>query len=252
MIIKKNIQLKNGIVISFGSPDNQSELDEMFTLRHQVYVKEKKYISSNTYSDDLDIDKHDKENHCAYFIAKINDKIVGTARVIQTNPLPTESDYFEFKAPKTISEIPPEHRAEIGRIISRPHQIVNVQVPRSIIMLGILYIIAEYGTEQGILGGYGSIKQSALQKLTSMGIPIKEIKKYKLIFEPGKSDDPLTNFFSKEDEVKLVYFKTLDVFKYLRNVLNNKKLFTQIDRMTFLFNEHKLTLFDKIIVRLKS
>jgi len=76
-------------------------------------------------SDDpmADVDKHDKNSKCAYFIASINNEVVGAARVIRENITPMEAEYFDFERPKVLNELPREKIVEIGRIISRPHSL---------------------------------------------------------------------------------------------------------------------------------
>ena len=70
-----------------------------------------------------DADKHDKNGKSTYFIASINNEVVGAARVIRENITPMEAEYFDFERPKVLNELPREKIVEIGRIISRPHSL---------------------------------------------------------------------------------------------------------------------------------
>ncbi len=252
MIRKNIIQLKDGTEIVFGIPDKDFEFREMFALRHLVYVSEKNYIpKENGDGSLLEKDRYDLDNKCIYFIATIDDKIVGTARVIRSEPLPSEKDYYQFQTPQKIAKIPPPQRAEIGRIISRPKQKTDKSIPRHLVMLGIFFSMTQYGMEHNILGGYGSIKSSALKKLEKMGIPFYRIKKYSITYNPKTSEDPLKNFFSDSDPVKLIYFLTESVYKYCYQVFHNKKLFKEINNTKYLFNDNRLNFLDMILFKVR-
>lgn len=246
MIIRKTILLDNLPQIDFGIAETEEEISEMFKLRYEVYVDEKKYIPNGIYQQNLDIDEYDKEKACQYFIAKMKGKIVGTLRVIRTEVLPTEKEYFKFETPRNIKNIPRNQRAEIGRIISRPTKLLNIPVPRSLVMLGLFYAAAEYGVENNILGGYGSLKSSALKKFSMLNIPIHKIRNSKLVYQPNSSD-PLKNFFSKEDPVVLVYFITEEVLSKLRGIFGKDKYFEKVDSNTFKYKAYRPNFIDKII-----
>lgn len=118
MRILKEIQLKlnnKDKIIFFGIPDNQQEMDEMHKLRYKVY-SERNYIDKNCFKDEKEKDEYD-ENKSYHFIAKIDDRIIGTARLITDHYLPTEKDCFKFNEPKKLKKVPRENRAEISRLI---------------------------------------------------------------------------------------------------------------------------------------
>jgi len=252
MIIKKIIRLPQGLEINFGIPDNQAELNGMFSLRHKVYVEEKKYIPAGLNDIDQDIDEHDKNKECTYFIAKIGDNIVGTTRTIKSAVLPTEKDYFYFDKPNALIGFKPDDMVEIGRIISRPHQFVNDKIPRGIVMMGLMFVMVEFAKENGIFGGFGSIKKRAFEKLKNNGIPMHLIKKYKPKFDPENSNDPLKNFFNKEDPVIPLYFIVDEVAKYFERVFNRSKFFENIGYNIYLFKDFKMNFMQKIIFRLNA
>lgn len=223
-----SITLESGLKIDFGIPSTQEESEQMFALRHEVYVEEKEYIPKDAVTSNLERDKWDLNGKCIYFIATIEGRIAGTSRIIKSDPLPTECDYYSFTEPEEIALLPRDSRAEIGRIISRPSLATDRRVPRHIIMLGLFYTMAQYGSRHGIEGGYGSIKNSALTKIEKLGIPIQRIKNYSLQYDPTVSTDPLKNFFSDSDKVVLIYFMTGKVLKYLNLLFNSKWLFKKV------------------------
>lgn len=253
MITKKIIRLLDGTVIYFGIPNSPEELDRMYELRYGVYATEKKYIEHRCQEGGAgkDIDDHDRRNTCVYFIAKINDEIVGTARIIKEIPLPTEKDYFQFVTPKRMQAIPPHKRVEIGRIISRPFKVGKYQVPRNMVMLGIFSTLLEYGVENGIDGGYGSMKESAYKKFDRLGVPMRRIRRYKQIFNPESSSDPLVSFFSKDDPVVLLYFLTSEVHKYFNYVFQKSGMFSKAAGNDYIVTKNFPGFFGRIIMYLK-
>ncbi|GIW66736.1 MAG: hypothetical protein KatS3mg095_0634 [Candidatus Parcubacteria bacterium] len=237
---------KENVKIAYGVPDEQSEIDEMFDLRTEVYIKEKKYIQNI----DKDIDSHDKNNSCIYFIAKPeNYPIVGCARIIQEKILPIEKDYFDFQPPKEFQNIKNGRLVEIGRIISRPQRIFKKTIPRHIIILGIFYSMIKYTKTTNIIGGYGAIKKYAYEKFKKLGIPIYEIKKFKLKFNPQKTEDPLKNFFREDEPVIPVYFLKEDIEKYFDYLFNKTKIFIPTNNNTYTYKKTNLGI--KEILKLK-
>jgi N-acyl-L-homoserine lactone synthetase len=250
MKLENKILLKDGTEILFGIPDSSAELEEMFRLRYLVYVEEKEYIPKTQIKGNIEKDQHDIARECVYFIAKVDNEIIGSTRIIRSIPLPTEKDYYKFETPEMIASIPVSQRVEIGRIISRPSKLVNRSIPRHLIMLGLFYSMARYGKKKRLLGGYGSIKSSALNKLTKMGVPFYKIKKYSVIYNPNLSSDPLKNFFSDSDPVKLIYFITDRVYQYLDSIFSHKKLFNKLGKNVFLYQDNKLNIIDKILLKI--
>ena len=104
--------------IYFGKADKKEELEEIYKLRYEVYT-EKGYIKKESYTNLSERDDYDLENKCHYFIAKIDDRIIGCIRLIVDNPLPTQK-YFHFNEPEKIRLIPINNRCELGRFIIVP------------------------------------------------------------------------------------------------------------------------------------
>lgn len=243
------IKLSPQTQIYFGIPDTADEKKKMFHLRYKVYVQEKKYIPAGVYSKEYDIDEHDKLGECIYFIAKKNEKIIGTIRMIRKDVLPTESEYFKFSTPKILCSIPRNQRVEIGRIISRPQIKSNSNIPRGVIMLGLFYSAVIFTKEKNIIAGYGTIKESALLKFLKNGIPLRTINDYTVVYQPENSNDPLKKFFSKEDPPRLIYFLRKDLEKYMKIVFMGG-IFRQLDKGKFAYIGDK-NFFRKIFMKIR-
>src|SRR5437762_326036 len=98
--------------IYFGLVDNSEELQEMFRLRYDVYAS-LNYLNTAV-GVNSDKDSYDIEGSCQYFIAKVDGRIIGTVRLIQSEFLPTEKDCFSFQEPVKMQSIPRASRAELG------------------------------------------------------------------------------------------------------------------------------------------
>jgi len=245
----RNSETGSWDLVDFGIPTEEKELEKMFKLRYEVYVEEKKYIPLNEADtiNKIEKDLHDLKNECIYFVAQINNCIIGTARIIKSTPLPAEKDYFTFSKPKVIENLEPIQRAEIGRIISRPQK-VSKKLPRNIVMLGLFYSMVDYGIRNNLLGGYGAIKKRAYYKFKKLGIPLHEISNSQVIYDK-KSKDPLKNFFSEDDPVIMTYFLTKKVKEYFDKIFKSKILFEKRDE-EFVFKGDKLNIIDKILLKL--
>ncbi len=240
MKINKRIKIKNSVgdyvIAEFGFPNNDKELKEMYKLRNDVYIK-KNYIDKNYYQSGLDIDKYDKENKCVYFIAKINNQIIATARLIKDKYLPTEKDCFDFQEPEQIKKINRSRRAEISRlIVIHPH---GYFLPRHLIMFGIFDEICNYCLNNNIEGGYGFIKDKLKDKLLKIKAPIYFIENFKQKYR----GELLYRYFNNpSDPVWPIYYLTNDFYKYLKII---KIIFFKKKKENFF----KLRLFSRLFFR---
>jgi N-acyl-L-homoserine lactone synthetase len=232
--------------IEFGIPDTQLELDAMFQLRYEIYVNEKKYIPLEQYKSHRDIDHHDVREECTYFIAKLGNEVIGTGRSIHSNPLPIFRDYFQFSAPRILATRNHEKIVEIGRIISRHRHISNIDIPRHLIMLGIFSVMADYGESIDVVGGYGAMKRSAVQKYERIGFPIHRIKHYKQIFIPHENDDPLKNFFDEQDPPLPVYYLRRHIQAYSEAFFSHSMFFQKISDKQYMFKNPRESIRTKI------
>lgn len=239
--------------VDFGMPSSELELSEMFRLRYDVYVKEKGYIpgSPNIARLEEDRDEHDENNECHYFIAKCRGKIVGTARMIESETLPIEADYFDFKKPKEFNKISKERIIEIGRLISRPRILNFDDFPRHLIPLGMFLVMSYYGKEMNYYGGYGALKLNAFKKFNKIGFPLKLIKKYELKYSPQESSDPLKNFFNTNDPVVPLYFLNDDVLGFYDRLLEKSNVLEKRDENTY-FIKNKISVLDILNLKFKK
>lgn len=153
-----NCQNRN-VEIKVGIPDSEEELIKMFKLRYEIY-SQKNYIDPDQFPDRLEKDEYDKNNKTVYFIASINDDIIGTLRIIKDYPLPTQL-YFKFQEPEQIKNINKENLAEIGRLIVKPFKLTErIFLPRHLVMLILFKSVCDYAKEDNILGGYAFIKKA--------------------------------------------------------------------------------------------
>jgi N-acyl-L-homoserine lactone synthetase len=218
--------------IYFGMPSNPEELKEMFRLRYDIFLQ-KGYISKESFPDGLERDEYDIKGKCYYFIAKIDDQIIGTARLIRSEVLPAEKECFRFIEPKEMKEIPPEKRVEVSRVISKGYKINDEFLPRHLILLGLLDSIFYFAQKKDFRGGYSFVRKSLKEKLKKLKIPFHQInhftiaeshkylEKYRGYFEDPK--DPPVPIYYIRDEMKIFFEK----------VFNNSHIFKKIDERKF-------------------
>ncbi len=229
--------------IDFGQPETLEEHEEMFRFRYEVYKKKDYFKSDYEYSDN-GLDSCDKEKTTEYFIAKFNEKIIGSVRLIRTEVLPTEH-YFEFKEPEEVAKIPREKRAELSRLTVAPY-LHGVYLPRNIVFLLLLYVLVDYAQKNRIDGGYSFVKNSLREKMIKLKMPMNIIEDFSVCYP---SDGILYNYFYNQPENKVfpIYFLTDDFKKYLDNLLENKRLFSFSENEVIL----KTNLYTKFLKTLK-
>lgn len=239
------INYKNrNIEIKVGIPNSEEELRKMFKLRYEIYAK-KNYINPNNFPNCLEVDDYDKNNKVEYFIASIDDEVVGSLRLIKDYPLPTQL-YFEFKEPEEIKTIENQALIEISRLVVKPFKLDNHNyLPRHLIILILFKSVIDYAKEKNILGGYGFIKQSLEKKLRSINFPLFYIDQYKQRYP---EDGVLFQYFNDPaDSVIPVYFLRDPVNKFLKKIFESK-LFTLANLNCIIF---KNTKFNRLLLILK-
>jgi len=213
--IKAVLSDGNEGVVFFGHPSTNEELNEMYKFRNDMYAAEG-YIDKDYYPDGLDRDFYDRTGKCVYFVAKNSKKIIGTARLIKDEYLPTEKECFDFSEPEEIKTIPRERRAEVGRLIIEKYD-DDVYFPRHLVMIGLIDEISKFAFENKIEGGYGFIKDSLKKKMERINIPVKFIKNFKTKYDQKL----LYNYFNDPDDpVWPVYYLTKDIVSYSNMIFN--------------------------------
>lgn len=210
--------------VFFGIPDKADELEKMFLLRREVYIK-KCYINTES-----DKDEYDKNEKCVYFIAKIDDDVIGTVRLILDSPLPTQKDCFDFQEPKEMEEIPKNKRGELSRLISVPYK-EKIYLPRHLVLIFLISCVFKYSEENDIMGGYSFITTKLYDKMKRIMIPFHVIGKFQ---QKYSINGPMYSYFSKKDNPILpIYYRSGEIKKYLENLFGNKRMFEKISDNKF-------------------
>ena len=164
------------VSLTVGYPETPEEFEAMFRLRTDVY-KRKGYITAES-----DKDEYDLNNKCIYFIAELNDMLVGSVRLVIDAPLPTEL-YFDFKEPEAITRIPRNKRGEISRLIS------VAKGMNHLVSLSLIKAIIKWAKENDFWGGYSFIQGYLVQILNSMGFPIHPVNPATMKYNEGLLHD---------------------------------------------------------------
>lgn len=227
MRIFKEISLKLGgenKVIYFGMPTTQKEIDGIFKLRYEVYSK-RGYTDKSLFPNQKERDEYDNTNKSSYFMAVIDNKIIGSARLIKDFFLPTEK-CFKFKEPEEIKKIPREKRGEVSRLIVRSYSVQNKFLPSHLVLLGIIEDIFQFASEKDLRGGYSFIKKSLREKIEKLRMPFRFIEPFTQTY----SQKHLWGYFNDpNDPVFPIYYLREEQEEYLAKIFNNKKIFQKIN-----------------------
>ncbi|OHA82508.1 MAG: hypothetical protein A3B07_02705 [Candidatus Yonathbacteria bacterium RIFCSPLOWO2_01_FULL_43_27] len=234
---------KQNKTIYFGVPNCEKELQEMYRLRYNIYTS-RGYIDPKLFPSQQDIDDYDLSGKCDYFIAKVDEQIIGTVRLIKDQFLPTEKECFSFEEPSDIKSISRENRAEIGRLIVARND-NNKYLPRNIVMLFMIKCLADFGLNSGISGGYAFIKEKLDSKLKKLKIPVHTIDNYRQIYQ---QEGVLYNYFNQEgDKVIPIYFITDEIGKYIDDVLHNSRMFQKAEDTKYVLRSNLYNGFLKML-----
>lgn len=190
--MKEIIKAVGRTPLKVGYPETDEELEAMFRLRTKVYT-EWGYITAGQ----NDKDEYDLDNKCVYFIAKIDEKLVGTVRVVIDDPLPAEL-VLDFKEPEEIARIPRNKRCEISRLIGTAKGLNHL------VSLSLIKAMIEWAKENDCRGGYSFIQSYLVQILNSIRFPIHFIEPYTLKNIEGSLHDYLDK--SGGSEVLPIYY----------------------------------------------
>lgn len=199
--------------VVIGHPDNSGEMKAMHKFRYDNYLRHG-YVSADALPDGLDIDEYDSGKKCVYFVAQVDDRIIGCVRLILADPLPTIKDCFDFKEPEIIKKIPAKKRGEVSRLIVEDYG-GGKHFPRHIIMLSLMSVLVDYCLGRNIVGGYGFIKDKLKKKLEKIKIPLVFIKDFK-----QKYDLPLLKgyFNDPNDPAWPIYYLAADAKRYFEMI----------------------------------
>ncbi len=208
------------IVVEFGIPKGKKDFDDMFELRQQVY-SEKKYFHDSFLENKKDFDDYDRPKNCVYFIARAGGKMVGTVRLVQDDPLPTER-FFDFAPPRKIRKYKSREKAELSRLVIIKHSSF-VYFPRNIILLFFISVLVKYAKQNNIINGYAFLKKGIRMKLKKLKVPIHLIRKYKQRY-PDRG--MLERYFNeRNDKVIPMFFEVDEIGDYIEKLFQNKRMF---------------------------
>jgi N-acyl-L-homoserine lactone synthetase len=124
--------------------ESDDEISEVYKLRYNVYCQEKKFEEENEFPDQLEIDEYDV--YAVHFLAKKNDRVVGTARMILNNPI----------------GFPAEKHCKLDISLEG--------INRQEIVLGLIREIVQEGRRLGIKYFYAAMAKSFQKILLNCGI----------------------------------------------------------------------------------
>ncbi|MFW5853064.1 MAG: acyl-homoserine-lactone synthase [Patescibacteria group bacterium] len=173
MIYLKSIQLRDGDLFCSDIKANDIDnLNKVFQLRHEIFVKNLKWVKNN--DDKLESDKYDKNS--IIFAVFLNKEILGTVRVI----LPTEKFMLEDDFHYLLDEnhtIIKNKAIEISRLGVKSEIKDNPKLKKRVVML--LYkTLYKWASENDIRYFYFVSTEKFLNSLDSrFSIPIHLFKK---------------------------------------------------------------------------
>ncbi|MDP2705464.1 MAG: GNAT family N-acyltransferase [bacterium] len=230
--------------VIFGETETVDELKQVYEFRFKEYSR-KGYIIPSQFPDNQESDEYDKSRKCKYFVAIVDNKIIGTVRLIITDPLPTESVYH-FIEPVEMLKIPRDRRGELGRLIIVPlDREKKIYLPRGLVLLMMLDMLADYGTRNNIQGGYAFIKKSLEQKMKLLRFPFNPIKKFEYI---DLATNTIRNYFHQPNDPALpIFYLTVDFKKYISKIIYNPWLFKKEKDNTLILRKNLYSFFLKVL-----
>jgi N-acyl-L-homoserine lactone synthetase len=146
---------------------SDSELQELFKLRYQVYCEEYRYLDKNHYPNKIETDEFD--NHSIHFILKDRKgNIAATARMIMNSEagFPIEK-HFQINL-----RVPTTNRntiAEISRLI------VARKYRKKFLLLALIKGMFVFAHSKGISHVYSVLDDKLFPTLSKIGLPFKKI-----------------------------------------------------------------------------
>lgn len=154
-------------MLTFKKVDNEEELSEVYKLRYNVYCREKKFEPESAYPSRLEMDEYDA--YSIHFIAKINNEVVGTARLILNNSIgfPIEKS---CKLDISIQGIKKRQTAEISRLAVSKEIIKSSGYNRHGIVLGLFREMYHESKNLGLKYFYAAMGRGLQKLLIKCGI----------------------------------------------------------------------------------
>ena len=174
------------IEIVAGLLENEGELREVKDFVKAEYQR-RGYIptSLTAFGDEYD-------GTSVYFGTYGNGALLAAARLIDSEKLPTESDYYQFEMPRKLSPCPRVLVREVSRLtaIKRPG---DNPLPRHFVSTTMISALIDYGFKASLCGGVSTIKRSFMRLFERLDLPAwHEIPGARLVYPRG---DILSGFF---------------------------------------------------------
>ena len=231
--------------VFFGIPETEEEAGEMFHLRYYVYNL-KGYLNSNIDPDLLDRDEYDLEHKCYYLTAKIDERVIGTVRLIIDNFLPTERECFEIQEPTAMKKIPRGQRGEISRLIVIPYDKNNKQyLPRNIILLFLIKSVFTLCSDNNILGGYSFVTEKLYKKIQKLKIPVHILRNHKLVYSQEGLLYPY--FHQKGNPIIPIFYMRDEIEQYINKIFNKKSLFARVKDNKYILKQNLYNQFLRLL-----
>ena len=202
-----------------GSAESDSELRDTKDLIRREYQR-RGYIPAHLSHFE---DEYDKGS--VYFGTYVNGSLLAAARLIESDKLPTESLYYKFDPPESVTNCPRDKLREVSRLTVLRRSGDN-PFPRHFTSTVMISSLIDYGFSQGLYGGISTIKVSFLRLFNRLNLPaLHRITGTELVYP---HDGILANFFYDESNPAVPVYYLHDESKAIfdglfRNVIRTGK-----------------------------
>lgn len=233
MKVQLKIKMKDDSYLEWGQPETESEFNEMYLLRLELYRR--KNLISNTKLK-LDTDYADT-NGCHYFVCRYLGRFIGSTRMIYNQKLPTEELYFDIDLPEELKNAPVEHKVEIGRLTSSLKDLPKF-IPRHLVVIGLFKVMLDFSYENGYYYAIGTVKEHVKNRFDLIDFPVTYFSYKGIKYNPKIQEDPLDNFFDTNLTGGLfpMYIHVDNIALYVNSFLENKYIFYKLQNKVYRLN----------------
>jgi len=187
--------------------ESENEIIDVYRLRYNVYCQEKKFEAEDEYPDQLEVDEYDV--YSVHFLAKKNDRVVGTARMILNNPIgfPAEK---HCKLNISIEGMKKERTVEVSRFAISKDAARSTGCNRQEIVLGLIREIYQEGRRLGVKYFYAAMCKGFQKVLLNCGIMFLQVGPE--VDYHGKRAPYITWMKNIEDGL---FMKDINLFRYV-------------------------------------
>lgn len=216
---------ERSIRVDIGVIDGNKKLISLSLEQRQRVYLARGYFSKEFEEKNYDLDVFDKDGASIHIGAVHEDgRLLGSVRVIHTDPLPIEN-FFSFTKPTEVADISPERKCEMSRLVVERSE-KDDHIPRNILMLFMAYIAQQVAKDHGCEVVYAYIKRRLVDKLSLLKAPFKEIGEFVCEYPQRGSMAPY--FYGQpEDPVIPMYTTVEEGEEFLGSILENQRLFSK-------------------------